>query len=170
MYIKLKKETLQVGSPILNGEPILIKIHPARFNNGQTLVKTCVFTQNDINFQYPMSLYLINNEYIFDGLITSSKAICDLIIGVIKTVCGLQDSDFNVISEDKWNQATKLIRIYIPYTSIIEIPAYKGYIDTFIANGDSFYKNESGYVIYVTSITGAVKNVLKADPNVLYEG
>jgi hypothetical protein len=170
MFIKIKKETLQVGAPILNGEPIIIKTHPARFNNGQTLVKTCVFTQADTNLINPMSLYLINNEYVFDGTITSSKAVCDLIIGVIKKVSGLQDSDFNVISEDKWNKATKLIRIYIPYTSIIDIPAYKTYIDTFIANGDDFIKYENGYVIYVTSIQGSVKSVLKVDPNVLYEG
>ena len=170
MFIKIKKETLQVGAPILNGEPIIIKTNPARFNNGQTLVKTCIFTQADVNFLNPMSLYLINNEYIFDGTITSSKAVCDLIIGVIKTVCGLQDSDFNVVSEDKWNKVTKLIRIYIPYTSIIDIPAYKTYIDTFITNGDDFIKIESGYVIYVATINGTVKNVLKADPNVLYEG
>ncbi len=176
----LKPELVITQKEILNFEPSTfdedgLEIKglqlPSTFEDIKTLtVSTTVFAESDTELKIPMALYDINRTYSFiisgdcNSLIAAKG-----IVNKIKEVYNLVDTDFEILAEKTWRIPERTIRVYIPFTSVVENPNYNGLVNGLMSAGVPFFKLEDGYGIYLQEIYPEHKALLSIDPNVLIE-
>lgn len=180
MIIKINKEKVRVGAPILNGEAVLIEVRKPSMELVQKdfdgileeikilNVKTNVFAESDIEFSKPLSLYEINSNYSFQiqgdcNIYIATKGI----IEIIKSVYNLIDSDFEILIEKDWHVPVRPIRVYLPYTSVVE--KYNELVSAIITLGTPNYRLSDGYVLYCEEIYPEHRAVIENDENVYIE-
>lgn len=133
-------------------------------------VKTSVFAASDLELSRPLTLYDLNSNYVFEikndcNSLIASKGI----VSKIKETYNLADSDIQIICDLNWKFPERLIRMYIPFESVLLNEMYRAYVPSIIEMGTPYEKIEDGYVLYFEELYPDYRAVLGNDENILIE-
>lgn len=170
MYIKINKENVRVGS-VLNGEPIIIIIDKITNNDDSLFINTTTYREADTFYSTSIAIDQIGNKFAFGtnlniNTYTAAKLIKDYIIQIYPDIL---DNEIVIYSDKVWREELRLIRLYIPYTCVIENTNYNSLITSILDAETPFYKGLDGYILYLEEIYTEHLTVLENDPNILIE-
>lgn len=166
MYIKIPAQKVPFGIPVLNGEPLVIKLlKVTQYNIGEIYIEFKVFNEK---LTYEGNIGSITNPIIFTSnlkpnLYTAAKILKEYIESLFE-ITGLE-----ILSDLTWLHLTRSIRLYIPFEEVIENSNYTLLISSMISLGVPYYKQEDGYVVYLEEIYPDHRALLESDENVFIE-
>lgn len=133
-------------------------------------VKTNVYAISDLGLSRPLTLYDLNNNYVFEiSSDCNSLIAAKCIVSKIKETYNLLDSDISILCDLNWKYSERLIRMYIPFESVLLNEMYRDYVPSIIDLGTPYEKIEDGYVLYFEELYKDYRAVLGNDENILIE-